>query len=317
MRTVNGSDGGEVGAARLYALRPPAGPPPVPRYPAGYPDGLEHPGTGSDADQADLAPAGRLRASPMPAGPDDDRRRSGPARDPAGHDGVPRAAGDRDGGAPVIGGTVRELLGATIPTRMAGLDPGRPGLKVLLVVGLLAALAGGVYAWRARPEPEPLPPPLPVAAPSRPPASPTPVARVMVHVAGKVRRPGLVALPGGSRVADALAAAGGVRPGASAGPLNLARRVIDGEQIMVGVTAGPAGSEPITAGPGAATGGVLDLNAATTDQLETLPGVGEVLAARIAEFRTRHSGFRSVDQLREVPGIGERKFAELRDKVTV
>ncbi|MCW2878840.1 MAG: uptake protein and related DNA-binding protein-like protein [Sphaerisporangium sp.] len=127
----------------------------------------------------------------------------------------------------------------------------------------------------------------------------------------------MITLPSGSRVADAVTAAGGVRTGASAGGLNLARKLADGEQIIVGA---PGGSAPTTfpaTTPMSGAGEVLDLNAATPGQLETLPGVGQVLAGRIVEFRQSHAGFQSVDQLRDVTGIGERKFAELREKVRV
>ncbi|MFD0891943.1 helix-hairpin-helix domain-containing protein, partial [Streptosporangium algeriense] len=138
---------------------------------------------------------------------------------------------------------------------------------------------------------------------------------VTVHVTGKVRHPGVVTLPGGSRVADALRAAGGVRGGASSGSLNLARRLVDGEQIVVGAprTPGAAGA-PAPADPAAA---VLDLNSATPQQLEQLPGVGEVLAQRIVEYRDGHGGFRGVEQLREISGIGDRKYADLKDRVHV
>jgi competence protein ComEA len=126
----------------------------------------------------------------------------------------------------------------------------------------------------------------------------------------------VIALPAGSRVIDAVAAAGGALKGVRPGGLNLARRLIDGEQIVVGAPPGmaPAASQP---GAGALDGGVLNLNAATPDQLEQLPGVGEVLARRIVEFRDTHGGFRTVDQLRDVSGIGDRKYAELKDKVAV
>ncbi|WP_345572547.1 ComEA family DNA-binding protein [Nonomuraea rosea] len=139
--------------------------------------------------------------------------------------------------------------------------------------------------------------------------------RVTVHVTGKIRKPGVYLLPTGSRVTDAVTAAGGVPRGASTGALNLARRLIDGEQIVVGAPAGPpAPGSPVPPDPATA---VLDLNSATTDQLEQLPGVGEVLAARIAEFRDSHGGFTAVDQLREVSGIGPRKFDEIKSKVRV
>ncbi|WP_245764737.1 ComEA family DNA-binding protein [Nonomuraea jiangxiensis] len=135
-----------------------------------------------------------------------------------------------------------------------------------------------------------------------------------VHVAGKIRNPGVYLLPSGSRVTDAVTAAGGVSRGASTGALNLARRLIDGEQIVVGPSTGSAPPGTPVLDPATA---ILDLNSATPDQLEELPGVGEVLAARIAEFRTSHGGFTSVEQLREVNGIGPRKFDEIKAKVRV
>ncbi|GAA2357856.1 ComEA family DNA-binding protein [Nonomuraea africana] len=208
---------------------------------------------------------------------------------------------------------------AAVSAQAPGLDPGRPGLRVLLVLGVVAAVVGGFYVWRASPTPEPLAAPSPISGSAAPPPATSASAsaalstspEVMVHVAGKVRRPGVYTLPGGSRVTDAVEAAGGVRSGAPTGSVNLARRLVDGEQIVVGAPGGAGGG--VVAAPPA----VLDLNSATPEQLEELPGVGEVLAARIAEFRTTHGGFRSVEQLREVSGIGERKYAELKDKVRV
>ncbi|WP_181958599.1 ComEA family DNA-binding protein [Nonomuraea diastatica] len=192
------------------------------------------------------------------------------------------------------------------------LDPGKPGLRVLVAVGALAIAVAAFIVWRSQPSPAPLPPPTPVSSPA---PSTTPTApKVTVHVAGKIRRPGVYLLPSGARVTDAVTAAGGVSRGASTDALNLARRLIDGEQIVVGAPPGtvPQGS-PIT-GP---AGGLIDLNTATPDQLEELPGVGEVLAARIAEFRTTHGGFTSIDQLREVSGIGPRTFDGIKPKVRV
>ncbi|MEU6796939.1 ComEA family DNA-binding protein [Nonomuraea wenchangensis] len=146
--------------------------------------------------------------------------------------------------------------------------------------------------------------------------APTPAAttttKLTVHVTGKVRKPGVYLLPVGTRVADAVTAAGGPSRTTATGTLNLARRLIDGEQIVVGAPG------PSAAVPGASPADlVLDLNTATTDQLEQLPGVGEVLAARIAEFRAAHGGFTSVEQLREVSGIGVRKYAEIKPKVRI
>jgi competence protein ComEA len=143
---------------------------------------------------------------------------------------------------------------------------------------------------------------------------------IVVDVSGKVRDPGIHRLPAGSRVEDALRAAGGVRPGTKTDTLNRARFLVDGEQVVVGGTA-PAGTapggSPGTAGTAAGAGPTapVSLNTATPDQLDTLPGVGPVLAQHIVDYRTRNGGFRSVDELREVNGIGDRRFAELRNLV--
>ncbi|MEV7007879.1 ComEA family DNA-binding protein [Streptosporangium sp. NPDC051022] len=148
----------------------------------------------------------------------------------------------------------------------------------------------------------------------RPAAAGEVVLEVTVHVTGKVRRPGVVTLPHGSRVTDALRAAGGVREGATAGGLNLARKLVDGEQIVVGARGPMAGAAPAPVDPATT---VVDLNTATPQQLEQLPGVGEVLARRITEYRDGHGGFRNIEQLREISGIGERKYAEMKDRVRV
>ncbi|MFG2315365.1 helix-hairpin-helix domain-containing protein [Streptomyces tendae] len=153
-------------------------------------------------------------------------------------------------------------------------------------------------------------------------AAPTATAgpEIVVDVGGKVRKPGIHSLPPGSRVADALRAAGGVRPGTKTDGLNRARFLVDGEQVIVGAAPVPAprpGGGPAPGGPTGAAGPAapVSLNTATTDQLDTLPGVGPVLAQHIIDYRTQHGGFRSVDELREVNGIGERRFADLRDLV--
>ncbi|MFE6359731.1 helix-hairpin-helix domain-containing protein [Streptomyces sp. NPDC057806] len=140
---------------------------------------------------------------------------------------------------------------------------------------------------------------------------------IVVDVSGKVREPGIHRLPPGSRVDDALRAAGGVRPGASTAGLNRARFLVDGEQVVVGAPAPVQGGAPAPGpGPaGAAPTAPVSLNTATPEQLDTLPGVGPVLAQHIIDHRTRNGGFRSVEELREVNGIGERRFADLRNLV--
>ncbi|WP_084219926.1 ComEA family DNA-binding protein [Spirillospora albida] len=202
-------------------------------------------------------------------------------------------------------------------------SPERPNTRVLILIGLIAALVAGAYLWAARPRPAaspermaPASPASLAATPSAMPASASAMARVTVHVLGKVERPGVVTLPSGARVAEAIEAAGGVRRGAATGTLNLARRVVDGEQIPVGIRPppqAPGTAAPASPGPGAP----LDLNTATAEQLDGLPGVGPVLAERILGYRTQHGGFRSVDQLQEVNGIGARRYADLKPMVRV
>ena len=149
--------------------------------------------------------------------------------------------------------------------------------------------------------------------PAPPPSSAA--AEVVVAVSGKVRRPGLVRLPAGARVADAVEAAGGAQPGADLTSLNLARRVVDGELIPVGIAPPPATVATPGQGPGAPAGKV-NLNTATLQELDSLPGVGPVLAQRILDHRESSGGFRSVGDLRNVDGIGASRYEDLKDLVT-
>ncbi|MBC9823029.1 helix-hairpin-helix domain-containing protein [Terrabacter sp. MAHUQ-38] len=158
---------------------------------------------------------------------------------------------------------------------------------------------------------------------------------VVVHVVGQVARAGLVRLPQGARVADAITAAGGVKPGSDLSALNLARLLVDGEQVRVpkrgeapvvgggagagggsGGAGGMGGSRSTTGG-GSAAGGMVSLNTADATALDTLPGVGPVLAQRIIDWRAEHGRFTSVDELGEVSGIGDKLMAQLRPKVTL
>jgi competence protein ComEA len=216
-------------------------------------------------------------------------------------------------------------------SRLSSFDPGRRGVQALLAVAAAVTVLAAYLAWHSRPRVEPVPPPLaPTAsqapAPVRVSASPS---EVVVAVAGKVRQPGLVRLTPGSRVADALTAAGGAQPGVDVAPLNLARKVIDGELITVGVTPSPgavpsippnaAGALPPNA-PAAGPpqpGAPVNLNTATLADLDSLPGVGEVLAQRILDARTAQGGFTAVTDLKKVDGIGPSRYDQLKDLVTV
>jgi competence protein ComEA len=240
------------------------------------------------------------------------------------------------------------LLRRVVPQawREARVHPGRPGATALVLVAAGAAVVAAIGVWTERPRAEPvsgLPavatvvePPAESAAPAAPPptgAAPTaaastgtasapPAAPLVVSVSGKVHRPGLVEVPSGARVADVLDAAGGALPGTDLAALNLARRVADGEQVAVGVPPAPdaattGGSVADPAGGASAPPGKVDLNTATAAELDVLPGVGPVTATRILEWRTRNGRFSRVEQLREIEGIGERRFAQLRELVTV
>ncbi|MCX5390661.1 ComEA family DNA-binding protein [Streptomyces sp. NBC_00094] len=230
------------------------------------------------------------------------------------------AVRDSSIGAPArFAAVLRERTPLWVQTR-CGLEP--RALAALTVVLLVAVGLAGGYFWTGRSEqvraPEIVRAAAVASAPVPPPGTAPgagPVAggtKVVVDVGGKVRRPGVLTLPAGARVADALRAAGGAKPGADLTGINRARVLMDGEQVLVGLPGVPVGGSGTGAGgPGAP----LSLNAATVEQLDTLPGVGPVLAQHIVDHRTEHGGFRAVDELREVNGIGERRFADLEPLV--
>src|SRR3954471_13351817 len=162
-------------------------------------------------------------------------------------------------------------------------------------------------------------------------ARPAPQAAV-VHVAGAGRNPGVYRLPAGARVQDAVERAGGPRHGGDVNAINLAAKVVDGQQVVVpsrapgGAAAAPTAAAGSGAGAGAGAGGAaavagaapgppVSLNSATADQLDTLDGIGPATAAKIIAWRTQHGGFRSVADLGQVPGIGPKKLAALKDRV--
>ncbi|HEY1134421.1 MAG TPA: ComEA family DNA-binding protein [Nocardioides sp.] len=235
--------------------------------------------------------------------------------------------------------------------RRVGIGPPQLAVLAVLVAVALAATCWWVLAGRASeqtvepltvvtsaagtaltdPSSDPSPDPSPASADA--PATdagegaPASTGEVVVHVAGRVVRPGIVVLPVGSRVADAVEAAGGPVPDTDLTGVNLARPLVDGEQVLVGVdpadgapapppSAGGAGTSPGGA-PGAAPGGLVDLNTADLAALDLLPGVGPVTAQAILDWRDENGGFSHVDELLEVKGIGEATLAELAPLVTV
>jgi competence protein ComEA len=238
------------------------------------------------------------------------------------------------------------LVHDALPLRVRG----RAGIAShhLTVLALLIAAVVALAAWWAmRSEPQPVKPPtlssrpmpgvgitpspwmtspfavtastagaVPSAGDTASPAG----GRLVVDVAGKVRHPGIVELPAGSRVIDAIRAAGGARPHVDLSSINLARLLVDGEQILVGV-APLSASDPFLGVPSSTATGVpstpINLNTATEPELETLPGVGPVTAAAILEWRSEHGAYTSVDELLEIDGIGDATLADLAPLVTV
>ncbi|MEV5975661.1 ComEA family DNA-binding protein [Streptomyces sp. NPDC052114] len=241
---------------------------------------------------------------------------------------------------------VRERLPVWLQSR-CGLE--RRSVVALVVLLVVAGAFAAQHFWTGRTQPvrppdvvreagaapgegaQPAPSPGPPARAGRAPAGGGAAGGgIVVDVSGKVRRPGVHRLPAGSRVADALRVAGGVRPGTDMDGLNRARFLMDGEQVVVGGPGAGAGASGAGgtggAGVGAGAGGVsgvggaaptapIGLNTATAEQLDELPGVGPVLAQHIIDYRSEHGGFRSVEELREVNGIGDRRFADLQDLV--
>ncbi|MET0999826.1 MAG: helix-hairpin-helix domain-containing protein [Marmoricola sp.] len=242
-----------------------------------------------------------------------------------------------------LGGHLGGWLGDRVPETLrgrVGLDPGPVLLVVALVAVAVTATAFVVMRMGGEAEPVPRSPALQTPSGSSSPlvqsAAPGPASAgasaagstagsssaasgsVTVDVAGKVRRPGVTTLPAGSRVVDALKQAGGPRGRVDLSTLNLARVLVDGEQILVGRQAPPGGlaASASTAAPDA-TGALVNLNTATSEQLDTLPGVGPVTAQKILDWRTANGAFSSVDELLEVDGIGEKTLADLAPHVTL
>jgi competence protein ComEA len=219
-------------------------------------------------------------------------------------------------------------------------DPGRAGAIALAAIAAIAVLVTIFTLMRDQPAPvvsAKLPPVEMASSATRGP-SPRPSAGpnqpVVVSVVGLVHTPGLVTLAPGARIADALKAAGGTTDGADTIGLNMARQIDDGEQIVVGIA--PVKGQPAVLGSSVSSGSaapgppgtasrpnkaspaeVINLNTATVQQLDTLPGVGPVRAAAIVAWRDANGKFTSVDQLGEVDGIGPARLEKLRPLVRV
>jgi competence protein ComEA len=231
---------------------------------------------------------------------------------------------DRDAPGPAAAGhepTGRGRRRAAPPRRTP-----RIGGAHLRVVATAAVAAGVLLTWwllAERPRTADVDRPLSVSA--RADTSPGPAAQqggatgqVVVDVAGQVERPGIVTLPAGSRVFEAVEKAGGIVGELEEPTLNLARVLVDGEQILVGVEAAdPAAVGGTPAGGAGGTGGAVDLNSATLEQLDALPGVGPVTAQAILDWRAENGRFAAVEDLLDVSGIGEKTLEDLRDLVRV
>ena len=179
--------------------------------------------------------------------------------------------------------------------------------------------------------------PLVLAAPSPPPASPAAAASpsaaadMVVYVCGAVRSPGVVRVPADARVADALALAGGPGPRAELDGVNLAAKVVDGQQIVVpergaSVAAGSSASAAVATASGSASaaggsatapGAPVNINTASLEELDTLDGVGPATAQKIIDYRLASGPFKVVDDIKNVSGIGDAKFAAMKDSITV
>lgn len=233
-----------------------------------------------------------------------------------------RAAGwFRDRLPPTLQGRVRLTAGhLTVVALMVAAALAVTSWWVVQADGTTTVVPAATWSDRATEPPGP---------PAEEPALVTPAAQasaategpavVVVDVAGKVRRPGIATLPVGSRVVDALEAAGGVRRGVDLTTLNLARVLVDGEQIVVGIPPPGGIAAPAASAPGAGTGSapLVNINTAGQAELEELPGVGPVTAAAIMQWRTDHGPFTAVDELMEVSGIGEATLAEMAPFVTL
>jgi competence protein ComEA len=239
-----------------------------------------------------------------------------------------RSAGDEEDDLEPVDGDLDPDPGPVPPRPFA-----RAHLAVVTVLVLVGLLGAGWALFRARPVAVAAPAVVVSEAPTVPPTgsagapgstAPAASARaeIVVHVVGAVRRPGLVRLPEGARVQDALEAAGGLTGAARPGRLNLAQLLTDGQQVLIGTADDPDsevrnGSTPTGSSTGGSAASTVDLNRATAAELEQLPGVGPVTAAAILAWRTEHGRFTAVTELQQVDGIGPKTYAQIAPHVRV
>lgn len=220
----------------------------------------------------------------------------------------------------------RESVMAGLPARVIGFT--KDHLTTVIVV-LLVGVAWTAYSLlqvRSTPVADAAPrvqsSPSPSGATPAPAPAGTAGPQVLVHVIGAVNHPGVVTLPNGARVADAIAAAGGLTAKAAVGELNLAQVIADGTQLKIGSTRHPgawirdaSGASGGAAEPPSGGGNKVSLNKATLQQLDALPGIGPVTAQKILDWRKAHGRFTAVTELQEVDGIGPKTYADLADRV--
>jgi competence protein ComEA len=179
------------------------------------------------------------------------------------------------------------------------IDPPIASLRPIMKIGLGFVLVIAAFAWTNRPIAAPLTQKLSQGTEL---TTSIVTSEIVVDIEGDVNKPGLVNLPVGSRVADAIAAANGIKSGAVGATINLAERLEDGQLIVVGRSIDQTGTQDSR----------VSINHGTESDFDSLPGVGPVLASRIVAYREQHRHFSSIDQLQEVPGIGPKVFANLK-----
>ena len=184
----------------------------------------------------------------------------------------------------------------------------------IILTLIYAIMFGGYVLYERRPQPEPIEIIEPTRAPTLTPAP------IQVYVSGAVRQAGVYSLPPGSRLLQAIEAAGGLAADADQERINLAAYVQDAQQIVIpakGATLSPSHTLPAVSRGGGESDGMVNLNTATVEELETLPGIGPVYAQRIIAYRNEHGPFTDPAQIMEVQGIGPARYEQIKSRITV